>query len=174
MMIYHIDKLQSKMDKKTFYGNHCHNSKHRYNMRKALRKMKQRIHDMIRDFHHKVANHMCKKYDLILLPEFNTSEMVKKKNRKIKKKTVRQMQTWSHYKFKHILLHKASRYHRVIHLVREDYTSKCCSQCGFINSKLTGQKKYKCKQCDFHGDRDMNASKNILMKYMIENLNTKL
>jgi len=53
--------------------------------------------------------------------------------------------------------------------VREDYTSKCCSQCGNINYKLGGQKKYKCRQCGFHGDRDINACKNILMKYIIEN-----
>ena len=131
-------------------------------MKKAQRKMRQRIKEMIKDFHHKVSNHLCITFDLILLPEFGTSEMVKKQKRKIGKQTVRKMFTWSHYKFKQRLLHKAKRYNKQVKIVREDYTSKCCSQCGFINSKLTGQKKYKCKQCDFHGDRDMNASKKIL------------
>ncbi len=50
----------------------------------------------------------------------------------------------------------------------EWYTSKTCSECGNIDDRLGTNKIYKCKSCDSIMDRDLNAAKNILLKFLIE------
>jgi transposase len=50
----------------------------------------------------------------------------------------------------------------------EWYTSKTCSEYGDIDDDLGGNKIYKCKSCDSIMDRDLNAAKNILLKFLIE------
>ena len=47
----------------------------------------------------------------------------------------------------------------------EYYTSKTCSRCGWLNNnlKLT-DRIYKCLECDLCIDRDINASRNIMLR----------
>ena len=71
---------------------------------------------------------------MILLPTFETSQMVKRKGtrrRVINKKVVRQMLTWRHFDFKQRLIAKAREYPWVkVVIVDESYTSKTCGWCG--------------------------------------------
>eukprot|EP00761_Pharyngomonas_kirbyi_P011030 gb/GECH01011054.1/.p1 GENE.gb/GECH01011054.1/~~gb/GECH01011054.1/.p1 ORF type:complete len:398 (+),score=-43.48 gb/GECH01011054.1/:1-1194(+) len=168
----HADKLQSKIykklphDKTTFAYNH----KKRYNMRRAYRRMQNRLRDMVRDCHHKVAKFLCQNYHCILLPKFETQGMVKKGHRKIGSKTVRQMIRWSHYRFQQRLLAKARSYGVLVIICDEAYTSKTCSQCGHIDHNLGGAKEYRCGQCHCVFDRDANGARNIFLKYLIEHI----
>jgi len=170
--IFHMclcaDNLQSRIYKKKTDGSFQIKHRNRYKMRKAFRKIQMKIKDRVRDFHHKVAKHICMDYDFVLLPKFDTQNMMKKKGRKLRKKTVRQMATWSHFLFRKILLHKAQKYGCFVKLCTEEYTSKCCSHCGNIKYNLGSQKNYYCRECKKQFDRDINASKNIMMKYLIE------
>ncbi len=61
-----------------------------------------------------------------------------------------------------MLTHKATEKHKRIILVNEAYTSQTCSYCGFIYKPYCS-KIYDCKNCELQIDRDINASKNILM-----------
>ena len=88
----------------------------------------------------------------------------KGKRRCLRKVTVSEMLTWSHYKFRLRLLHKASQYGKTVLIVDESYTSKTCSKCGWQNDKLGGSKTFKCKNCEITIDRDHNAARNILLK----------
>ena len=67
------------------------------------------------------------------------------------------------FKFKERLLFKASEKHKRIVLVNEAYTSQTCCFCGSMY-KPGCSKIYECKSCNKRIDRDINASKNILMK----------
>ena len=67
------------------------------------------------------------------------------------------------YKFKERLLFKATEKNKRIVMVNEAYTSQTCSFCGIIY-KPGCSKVYECKNCNKCIDRDINASKNILMK----------
>lgn len=92
--------------------------------------------------------------------------------RTINSKTARAMLTWSHYRFRqHHLLHKAREFPwcRVV-LVSEAYTSKTCSECGNIKRNLGSNKVYKCKLCspDVKVDRDWNAARGILVRFLTE------
>ena len=47
--------------------------------------------------------------------------------------------------------------------IKEEYTTKTCSFCGMLNNP--GRSKiYQCLNCNIKTGRDVNASKNILMK----------
>ena len=117
-------------------------------------------------------------YSVILLPKFETSRMVRRRKdgkrvaRKITKKTVRTMLTWSHYKFRQLLLHRAKRESDcTVIICDEAYTSKTCGACGKINDKLGGSKVFKCPQlgCDHVADRDFDAARKILIRYLVLN-----
>ncbi|MEG5183616.1 transposase, partial [Microcoleus sp. B4-C3] len=104
------------------------------------------------------------KYKLIFLPTFETQQMVKKGKRRLASKTARAMVTLSHYRFKQTLKHQATKHGGVVVDVTEEYTSKICSKCGHVHSKLGGSKIFKCPKCGHTLDRDKNGAFNILLK----------
>jgi transposase len=75
------------------------NKRQRYLMRKAATRMRTRIQHLVKDLHNKVASVLTNGYKLIFLPTYETSQMVLKSQRKINRKSVRNMLTWSHGKF---------------------------------------------------------------------------
>jgi putative transposase len=165
--LHRADGLNSKIYKRKA-DVYEHNHKRRQNMKKAMRKILSRVTNKINDCHHKVSKYLCENYDAVLLPIFNTQEMIGKGSRKINSRTARQMCTWSHYKFRQIINAKAKRYGCLIVPCDEYLTSKTCSHCGNVNWDLKGEKEYICERCDQVLDRDINAAKNILMKFLCE------
>lgn len=136
--------------------------------KRAWFRVLDKIKNRVKEVHHKMAKWLCENYKVILIPEFETSKMVKKGERKIRSKTVRNMLTWSHYKFREMLKNKAELYvdgAKVI-VCDEAYTSKTCGICGTIHTKLGGSKTFRCPNCHQVSDRDMNAARNILLRYL--------
>ncbi|CAN0144756.1 unnamed protein product, partial [Ectocarpus sp. 13 AM-2016] len=157
-LCHHMDKLQSKaFDKAT-------PSRKRYNLRKAWHRAIKRVKDLVMDVRNKTVKHLCKNYDLIFLPEFNTKEMVNRAKRRIGKGTARGMMTWSHYSFKELLKTTALREGTTVVIVTEEYTSKTCSCCGTLHHTLGGSKIFRCPSCRRVMDRDENGARNILLK----------
>ena len=163
------DKLQSLHDEDENDKSKKFNSKKRRNLKKKFQKIKYKIQNKVKDCHHKISKYLVQSYDNILLPTFSTSEMVKKNDRKISSQTVRRLLTWSHYKFKQIIQSKSKRFDAFVIPCEEHYTSKGCGNCGEINNELEDSKEFECPQCKFRSDRDINAARNILLKYLIEN-----
>ena len=48
--------------------------------------------------------------------------------------------------------------------MNEAYTSKTCSECGYLKRNLGGSKVYHCDECGSVMDRDVNGAKNIFLK----------
>jgi len=48
-------------------------------------------------------------------------------------------------------------------IVNESYTSKTCTECGELND-VQGSEEYHCNVCGLDVDRDVNGSRNILIK----------
>ena len=128
----------------------------------------QRIRNLIDDCHHQLARWLCQNYKIILLPKFETSHMVLKNSRKIRSRTARTMLTWSHYRFRIFLLHKAREYNCKVIECTDEYTSKTCGHCGQINDGLGGSKIFQCNSCKVEMDRDANGARNILLKLLTE------
>jgi len=99
----------------------------------------------------------------------------RKKERKIGNKTVRNLLTWSHYRFRQRLLQKSREYPwcKIIETT-EEYTSKTCGNCGTIKNNLGGNKVFKCSCCKVKIDRDFNGARNILIKYFSQLVKPKL
>jgi putative transposase len=156
-----LDKLISKLYKTK--GRNKRQNRRR--MRKAIDRARFKIQNLTTDCHWKLANHLIDNYDAVLIPKFEVSQMVQKGKRKINSKTVRNMLGWSHFGFRQRLLLKAEEKQQCeIHEVTEEYTSKCCGNCGRLNHKLGGSKMFKCNSCKWTLDRDMNGARNIMIK----------
>jgi transposase len=52
--------------------------------------------------------------------------------------------------------------------VTEEYTSQCCSNCGILSNNYNYRLKI-CPNCDLKIDRDINGSRNILIKNWKDN-----
>jgi putative transposase len=168
----HLDALESRISRAAaerggFRRWAEQRRKHVRRLRRAAGRMRQRIRNLVDDLHHHLAAHLVDNYALILLPVFFTSEMVPRKRRKIRRKTVRSMLTWSHYRFQQFLLHKArSVADCQVVLVCEGYTSKCCSSCGAIHTRLGGAAVFRCPGCGVALLRDANGARGILLRFL--------
>jgi putative transposase len=69
----------------------------------------------------------------------------------------------SHYKFRQHLINKSNEYGCKVIIVTEEYTSKACTRCGIKSDKYKKRRK-KCESCGYKIDRDINGSRNILIK----------
>ena len=135
----------------------------RRKLRVAANRIKKRIRNLVTELHRKFAHFLVTNYDIILLPKFEVSSMIRKAARKIKKKSVRQMLTLSHYKFKVFLKQKASEYGVLVREVCEAYTSKTVSWTGDIDWKL-GSKKVITDTNGNRMERDLNGARGIFVK----------
>jgi putative transposase len=156
----HFDKLQSIRDK-SIGARHKHK---RYKLRRSMYRIQKRIRNLVMECHRKLALYLCQNYRVILLPEFRTQQMIGRGNRRIRNKTARQMCTWSHYRFRQFMQHKAREY-PWCHVINctEEFTSKTCGQCGTLHTKLGGSKIFKCPSCKIQLDRDINGARNIFL-----------
>ncbi|WP_083305387.1 RNA-guided endonuclease InsQ/TnpB family protein [Moorena producens] len=136
----HLDNLLSRISKAK--------KGQKRRMIKAARRMIIRLQNLVNELHHKAARFLVDNFDVILLPTFETSQMSKKTTRKIRSKTVRNMLSFAHYRFKESLKHKAQETGKVVVDVCEAYTSKTVSWTGelvniggskIIKSKVDGR-----------------------------------
>ena len=164
-----IAKLGSHLDK--IKSNHVqakgHKNKHkRYRLKAAMERLRTKIKNLRTEIHKQVASYLAKNYDVIILPTFETSQMVVKKKRKLRSKTARAMMTWAFYQFSQILEHLCNRYGSRLVRMTEEYTSKTCTKCGHIHRKLGSSKNFKCPKCNYEIHRDFNGAVGIFLKAM--------
>ena len=145
---YALDKLVSRKKKE---------KSNKFN--KSMQRIRWRVRDLIDEIHNKLALTLCRMFDVIYIPTFETRDMVSK----LKHKTSRSMLGWAHYRFKKKLKSKAEEYSCKVIDCTEEYTSKTCGNCGEISS-IGGKEVWTCKHCGCVHDRDINGARNILLK----------
>jgi len=128
---------------------------------KLLSKTRNKIKNCVNDYHWKTINHLTAEYKHILIGNFSTKDMGESNQRKMIKRIGSNMRF---YVFKSRLQYKCYLSGTKYAEIDEYCTSKCCSACGKYKSDLYGQKIYNCLDCGLIIDRDINASKNILLK----------
>ena len=121
----------------------------------------RKIKNMINELHWKTVSFLIENYDVIILPDFRVSEMVKSK--KLTRMTKRLMCMYSFYSFRQKLEWKCSLYNKKIFIVDESYTSKTCGSCGVLND-VKGNETYTCSSCGLVCDRDVSGARNIFIK----------
>ena len=103
-------------------------------------------------------------YDHILLPPFESQNMVKKNTKRGINRGLLQMK---HYRFKEKMHYKCKEKGVRLDICGEEYTTKTCGACGKIK-EMGGAKTYECDRCGLKIDRDINAARNILLKRLNE------
>lgn len=124
----------------------------------AAERQRWKIFDLIDDLHKKTAHFLVTRFSEIVIPSFETSQMVTK----LRSKTARSMLTFAHYRFKQFLLAKAEEYSCKVRIVSEAYTSKTCSYCGRIQN-IGSKKRFKCF-CGVNADRDLQGARGIYLR----------
>lgn len=153
-LAFHLDDLISRASKQP-------NQKKKRMMLAAAR-MREKIKNLIDEIHHKTALFYVKNFDVILLPKFETSQMVGRAGRKIRNKTVRNLLTFSHYRFSQFLKHKAFEYGKIVKNMTEEYTSKTHPLTGEIRN-VGGAKRLKVNKNQWI-NRDIVGAFNIMLK----------
>jgi transposase len=114
--------------------------------------------------HYNTITFLTGNFNWILLPSFESQEIVKGK--KLSKETKREASQLQHYKFKQRLQSACSSMKNCkVLIVSEAWTSKTCGRCGSIKTNLTLKDRiYSCNKCGLSIDRDVNGSRNILLR----------
>ena len=135
----------------------------RRNMRRAAGRMRVRIENLISELHRKAARFLVDEFDVILLPAFETSEMVERGRRRIRSKTVRNLMGLAHYRFGMFLQHKAAEYGVTVLSVNEAYTTKTVSWTGEVLENVGGATVV-VGQDGERMDRDHNGARGIYLR----------
>ena len=95
----HLDDLLSRASK----AGH----QRKRNMHRAADRLRLRIRNLVDELHHKAARYLVDNYDVILIPRFESSDMVRRRARRLRRKSVRNLLTFAHYRFRSFLQWKA-------------------------------------------------------------------
>lgn len=159
-LCFRLDKLVSNLSKAK--------GEHKRRLKKAAGRLRCKIKNLVKELHHKVARFLVDNFDVILLPTFETSQMVSKSRRKLRNKSVRQMLTLSHYDFKTFLKWKAWESSKMVIDCNEAYTSKTVSWTGEIINNLGGARVIKSQATELKMDRDLNGARGIFLRALVD------
>jgi IS605 OrfB family transposase len=124
----------------------------------------QRIENKINDLHWKTVKFLTENYENIIISDFKTGKILRGND--ICRSVKRSLSALSHYKFRRRLLEKCEARGNNLFVIDEAFTSKTCGRCGRINQNLGANKTFVCAHCNYKVDRDINASRNMLLKFL--------
>lgn len=168
-----LKKLQEALSKKK-RGSH-----RRKRAVQAIAKAHRKVRNQRRDFAHKVSRQLVNRYQIIVLEELQTKNLVRRPKPKQDEKTGQYLPNGAAAKgglnksisdagwgmFTEMLQVKAAWAGRVVAFVDPKYTSQVCSTCGVVKPKTLEERWHSC-ECGCELDRDTNAARNILQKYV--------
>lgn len=127
------------------------------------------ITKLIVELHEKSAKFICNNYDIIYVGYVNNKGNINSREMETIEDNL--LKILCHTEFLDTLKFYAKKYKKELKIVDESFTSKQCSSCGefnkferIIDPDDSERRKYICKYCGFTADRDLNASRSILIK----------
>lgn len=126
-----------------------------------------------RKLHHKLGNRRIQYYHKItkkLIEENHKAIVIEKIG---VKRLIREHRHMSKalsqvyfYMIRHMFEYKSVKYNSLLLEANEEYpSSKICNKCGHIHSKLGSKRVFKCPNCGYEEDRDINAAINLSSLY---------
>jgi transposase len=157
------DKVDKKIKKKLIKMDKIKARKARHK-RKHLLKHEKDLSNYINNLHWQTINYLTTNYNHVLLGNYSTKEMVE--NDKTNKMNKRIGSSLKFFQFRTKLKYKCLIRGCKFGLIDEYNTTKACSNCSTLNN-IGSSKEYKCKHCEHLYPRDINSTKNILLKSII-------
>jgi putative transposase len=153
-LLHYRRKLHSKISKEK-------RNRKKKALRLAMLRIYEKIDNLVKDLHKKLALWLCTNYKKIYIPRLNFHTC---KNLPKRKKCV--LAALQHCAFVDRLIYKSREFPgcEVVE-VNEAYTSKTCSNCGYQKEDLGKNRVYKCNSCSLEFGRDINASRNVMLRY---------
>jgi len=133
---------------------------------KAWYRANARASNLASDLHFKIIKYLFDRFDVIIAPKLGVASMLQRDGI-LKKPTKITMRFQQRGAFQRRLRMKAESCGKVILDLEEHGTSQTCSSCGQANRKIGSSKVFKCPRCGFQADRDVNSSKNHLLKALL-------
>ncbi len=123
-----------------------------------------------RDCLHKASAFLAQQAErAIVLGDLSQQQMVQK-SQNVTKRTKglhRSVQNeWGFYQFVQMVQYKAQRNGKKVYIISERYTSTECSGCGYRQEMPLWKRTYHCPQWGLVMDRDDNAARNILARFL--------
>ncbi len=132
-MLLQLDKLLGRRKCLTNIKDWKQGHRDRFrSLQKRINSIFNKVRDLTNDLHRRAADFLTKNYDVILLPTFETSEMVSKGSRKITSRVVRSMLSLGHYRFKQFLIWMAYKRGKTVVECGEAWTSRTDSRNGIV------------------------------------------
>ena len=149
------EKLKSKLQ-----------SKGTKSAKRHLKKLSKKVNRYRRDVNHCIAKQVVQSVSpgsTIILEELTGI----RQNVRLRKKQRAEVHKWNFYQFEQFLKYKAEEKGIQVEYVSARYTSQKCSKCGHISrSNRKNQSQFKCTQCPYQLNADLNAAFNIKLNYL--------
>lgn len=135
-------------------------------MKRAADRMRVRIRNLVDDMHYQTIGWLFRNFDTVIFPVADFTSACRKIKRKIGRKSVRSLMTWSFARFRDRLRDKAQVLGKQVVIVDEAYTSKTANWCGEIIQNLGGRKTITSGSITV--DRDVNGALGVFLKALVD------
>ena len=126
---------------------------------RKLRKLSGRERRFVREVNHVISKKIVSlPYDAFALEALNPARM---KQNGQSKKFRKMLGSWSPAELQKFIEYKAEDVGKIVVYINPKYTSQKCSRCGYIDKDNRYGSVFKCKNCGFELNADLNASRNI-------------
>lgn len=160
---YRFIRLNKKISLLTSALSKLKNKTRRKELKKKRKKIYERKQFLRDDLHWKTISFLTENYDTIVLGDMSTQSIAKK----IKDDRVKDtLMGLSPYLFKTRLEWKCNMTGRQFIYQDESYTTKTCTKCG--NQSIPQDRTFICSKCKTIFHRDVNAARNIWLKWRIQ------
>ena len=114
--------------------------------------------------HQAIVRDLVTGYALISLGRLRNRRIVPKREGKLRRSVKDDLHLWAHYAFRKRLEERCEGTTTLFALQDESYTSKTCGICKTVNRALGSSETFKCSECGYATDRDVNGARKILQK----------
>ena len=116
-----------------------------------------------RNICHQITTEIVRRYAFISVEDLNIRNMTRAGGSH-KRGLNREILSQGWGSIRQQLEYKAEWAGRQLVKVNPSYTSRICSECGFVNDKAQEYRTFNCSECGHVADRDVNAALNILKR----------